>query len=705
MRLTVRAYQLSAFARFRLDISYVLHDIDRLLEAATDADGWGVIALAVQAVGHLRQEDPARALRYVVRATQLSKLVGPTGEDIQLGGVAVPDLLWMLVADLGTPELLRQWLDAVEALSGPQLSNFWNSFIGEHGVWLVPNKLYLLEHEKPKTDQNWNAVVETLRQILDRTRRLAEPRLEATVTALMVDILGERNDLNAIRAIAEATLARWPNTDVVKLKVYGAWGRAYAHQGRRDLALPILDMALSAGGSGQDHERLRCLLAANLCVHRQELRYVERARRLAEASIGIPTLEAARALAEYAVSRFELDGGQAGAIAAFPEFSAAMRRLFATPARGRVWKDLVVLIGHAAGFLTSMAREARAPEHTMDGEPWVAPSRGFFSKGFSVERVDFYRAGSEAGLFSLMREYSIAASNVNDAAYWSKLAISESRRVGAIFVQAIASISSVAELLASGALEDAVEAGVFAGRALEVHHAMKPLTRENADGIGVDLEEELKKLGTDQRRHADSFSLISALVPAALWIARISTSDRGAAADASRRAAATCRQLAEENGVDPEMWRASAAFFDLASEEQGNATPFLGRVRTIQGTDEAASALKTLGLILATPSASLSEAMHCQLTCVNKLLRWFLPHDTVYRLLMLPYIETFWQKAVDERRFLFRSPDVTCPAILAAIAEPEARRARAVLLAAAHGFEISRNLRVAVAELSESPKE
>src|SRR5262249_55234413 len=155
-----------------------------LLGQATDRDGWGIVALAGQNLGRFRTQDPARVLRYVRRAVELPAVYGPDGREMVLERVSLPDMLWMLVTDLRTPALLRQWLDAVEALPERHRARFWESDIGRQGVWLVPNRLYTAEWEKPKHDQDWEGLLRELGDVLARARRLGEPRLEAALTGV-----------------------------------------------------------------------------------------------------------------------------------------------------------------------------------------------------------------------------------------------------------------------------------------------------------------------------------------------------------------------------------------------------------------------------------------------------------------------------------------------------------------------------------------
>ena len=687
-RLFVRAYQLAAFTRFGLDTRFIVRDIDGLLGQATEWDGWGIVALAGQNLVGFRTQDPARMLGYVRRALELPKVYGPDGDEIVFDRISVPDMLWMLVTDLRTPALLHQWFDALEALPEPRRGTFWESEVARQAVWLVPNQLYAAEWEKPKSEQDWDGVLRTLHDLLSRARRLNQPRLEAALTGMMLDIEGDRKRLDGLAAIAEPTLARWPAQPDVQFEVRGTWGRQYANQRRPDLALPLLDAALSQPHSQNDHERLRCLLAASFCAGDRDLRYAEQARNLARISPHAPPIEAARALGEYALSCFQLQGGQAGAIAAFLPWSEAMRKFFGVPRKDKIWRDLFVLFAHATGYLTPLARTGSPPDRTIEGERMVAPARGFLLKDYMPGREAFHRAGVEAGVFWLMREYAVAASATEEAAYWMKLAVEESRRAGASFIQVVSYRDVVPELLTRGCFEHAIESGVFAGRGMLASRAVGPVTRENFDGAGVDVTAEFRKLPEDKRHQGDYFSLIIALVPAAIWVVRLSLTDPGAAVSAGRRVAAACRQLSQDQWGDRDLWQTAAELFELSSVERTNAEQILARVRRIEGRDEGRTALRVLGYMLATWHACADEAIHCQLGCIDVLLQWFGPEEPAHHIILAPYVESYWRRATGECRFEFRSPDHTIAAIEAAATAPESKRVQAILSAAAGGFRI-----------------
>ena len=223
-RLMVRAYQLAAFTRYRLDTQFLVRDIDDLLAEATDRDGWGIVALAVQNLRRFRAEDPARVLGYIRRALELPAVYGPDGRLIVFEQVSLPNMLWMLVTDLRTPALLGAWLDSVENLPAQHRAGFWTFDAARQGVWLVANKVYTSEWEKPKPQQDWDGLYRALGELLVRARRLGQPRLEAALTGVMIEILGDRKRTEEIRVVAEATLSRWPADPDVQFKVRRAGG-------------------------------------------------------------------------------------------------------------------------------------------------------------------------------------------------------------------------------------------------------------------------------------------------------------------------------------------------------------------------------------------------------------------------------------------------------------------------------------------------
>jgi hypothetical protein len=168
--------------------------------------------------------------------------------------------------------------------------------------------VYTTEWERPKQSQDWVGLLDRLRLALEKSRLFGQPRLEAALGGTVIDILGDLMRFDDIQAVAEPILSRWPADPDVQFKIRGTWGRVLAYEKQPLQARPHLDFALTQRG-GTDHERLRYLLAASMCVGREMMHYSEFARDLARTSAWLPEIEVARSLGEYALSQFDAAGG------------------------------------------------------------------------------------------------------------------------------------------------------------------------------------------------------------------------------------------------------------------------------------------------------------------------------------------------------------------------------------------------------------
>lgn len=687
-RLFVRSYQLAAFTKYKLDTRFVVYDIDSLLAEATVDDGWAILSLAVQNLRWFSRKDPGRLIGYIRRAMDLPCVFGPDGREIEFDVISIPDLLWMVVTELRTPELLGQWFDAVESMPERYWAEFWDSNLGRQGVWILPNKVYMTEWEKPKSEQDWEGVLAAFETLLARAQRLNQPRLEAAVTGMMLEILGDLKRVHETPRVAEPTLARWPTNADVQFKVRGIWGRQYAVGRQPELALPLLDAALAHPHDSDDHGRLRCLLAANTCVGDQDLSYAELARDLARSSATAPPIEAARALGEYAISLFCMQGGQSGALNTFPAWSEAMREFFAVPRKDKIWRSLFPLFAHATSYFYQLAREGTVPERRAEGDLFVAPRRGFLLKDYSSDSEALYRESGHAAIPYLLQDYGAAACADDAAAYWMGIAVEEARRTGAVGIQISSGTAAVAHLLTAGKFEDAVEMGVFVGRGMVVSHSQGQKTRESFEGVGMDVAAEYQRLPEDQRRLGDQFALISGTIPTAMAIVRLSLTDTSAAVSAGRRIAAMCRALAIDPLGDQGLWRTADEMFTIASVESTNTTGIVDRIKAIEGDNERAAALRILGYLLCSWHASPSEAIAAHLGMSETLLRWFSPGNATYRLAVLPYFESFWLSTAERRRAAIIAPDMVSAALASASQRPQRERVHALLSAAALGFRV-----------------
>jgi hypothetical protein len=365
-----------------------------------------------------------------------------------------------------------------------------------------------------------------------------------------------------------------------------------------------------------------------------------------------------------------------------------MRRFFGARGKDMIWRDLFPLFAHVTSYLHGMASEGKPPDHACDGGAFAVPTRGFLMKDYMAEREALYREGGMAAVAWIMQSYASLSGAVSEADYWMRFAIAEARRVGASYMQAATGIDAAAVLLAGDKFEDAVEMGVFAGRGSVVHRAATNRGDRNFEGIGVDVSDAFRSLPDDERRLADRFAVISGLVPAAIAISRLSRTDSSAAATAASRVGGSCRELAEAEPGDSELWQVAAELFALAADGHATSGSITARTRQISGDGERELALRLLGYILATVHAGPEEALSYQLGMVETLLRWYPAPGAVNRLVLVPYFEAYWRFAARNSRFAFRAPSVTAAAIESALDAPGRERLYAVLSAAAGGFSM-----------------
>ena len=686
-KLFVRAYQLSAFTEYKLDTAFLVQDIDVLLDQATDNDGWGILALAVQSLREFRTQDPVRTMRYIQRSAMLQTVYKPDGQEITLDVLSIPEMLWLMVTNLSSPILLRQWLEVVISFTDLQKAKFWMSELGRRGIWLVPNKIFLTEWKKSKSEQDWGAVLREFNFLLPVVQQLNQPRVEAVLIGMMLEILEEAKRIDEIPSFAEVTLARWPNDPDVQFMVRGTWGRVYAYQKRSSEALELLDAALSQKHSRNDHERLRCLLAANYCIGPKNLCYAKEARDLARSSNEAPDSEVARALGEYALAKFTLIGGQEGSIHTFDSWSEAIKRLLEI-SEDKIWRDLTVLFAHVTAYLSKLAWDGIPQSQTNDGDTFVAPSRGFLMKEYSPEREAIYRESAKAGIYYLMASYANASRSPDESIYWAKLAIDEARRVGASTIQVANGDAIITGMLETKQFEDALETGLFSGRGMVAYRGLKSRGVEIYEGTGYDLNAEFDKLSETDRQLGDLLAFVNGVLPIAIALVRISTTDSEYAVRVGLRVAAMCREIAENNPGDQELWLTTAELFATTSVSRTNTSQILSVVETVAGQDERSIALGVLSRLLATWHASPHDAIQLQLSIIEVLFRWYPIVNPLNLQVIVPYFMAYWLHSVQHCRFAFRTPDLTSSAIEAAQDIPEINRIHAVLTAIVNGCSI-----------------
>lgn len=698
LRLIIRGLHVALFHRMGRPLTFLVADLDALLQQADGSHRLGAAGAVSYAVIEAGRSLPSEANRWMRRFLTLpapdgratrrrrrdrSRQAGPPELSPSF---LLHHLVWLLIAGLMTADHLRDWLDTVACLSAEQRREIFRGAHAHVASIVVADQLGATEQTKPAAQRDWPAVVVALDGLAARAKGLSLEGLGASfIRAKIITQAEFCKDVDGAQATATAALGAASTDPVVRFLIAGAMGRQHVLARRYADARFWLRLALQQDSSAVfPYERALVLLAASHAFGLENpqtgVEHARRAAALMEGSKDIPPIERARAYCELAVAEFSVEGAKA----AFPSWDRAGEHLFAARTDSDAWKDLAVIFGHTSGYLAKVAETGEPPAVTRHGDNYAPPERGVFLTS-NPARLAFFDRRNEGALWRVLGYYADAVGAEARAAAWKERAVALSKEHGLLPILLEAGRDDIPKILRESGFAEALAEGRKTGAGLvafrrEIEAQRDPSRPE------FDVEVAVQALGEVDRRTAEDFGAIIGLVPAALSVALLAVGDRDQAAQKARDLVAACRAVAPVSSA-PDLWELLADGVERAYVN-GEANEAMLQWRRSLPKPTPAS-VEVLAMIAATADAAPEQAAATMLGVMPTLCGWYSPRTAVYREILLPFVDAYWTEAFGKRRFLFGNAlSVECllPGAKAA-AEPE--RAAAILRAIHAGFKFN----------------
>ena len=190
-------------------------------------------------------------------------------------------------------------------------------------------------------------------------------------------------------------------------------------------------------------------------------------------------------------------------------------------------------------------------------------------------------------------------------------------------------------------------------------------------------------LSDPEARRAEHSAGVTALVPSLLRIGRRAMQDRSGAFASGQLLSSLCQQFSAVARA-PDLWTTAGDILSEACSEGASFTRLTEKGTALDAQES--PELRVLAYLGAAMQADPVNAFCAHISSIKSLLSWYPPESLTYRMILLPYVEDFWRRIVDQGRFLFDAPNLVVQPMMAASKSPEDRRVRAVLLAVRQGF-------------------
>jgi len=687
MRIYLRALQISARAKFSKENSFLLRDLDTLIEKAHPNEGWAVLAAGVSLNSVLAKQDPVRANKYMLRALILCpQITGPTGEKLVFPqGLGPEFFFWTTSSAIRNKNDLHDWLSTVEQLTPEQLDNLFNRHHGPDGCLALADRLWNEEAKKPVETQNWDMVIQGLDDLEKWADKFNVRLLQACATRAKMVVLAERkHDLNSITALGAPFLAGPDPDPRVRFVIKEMIGRQYRHAEKNEEAFKWLNAALVEPIDDFDFEQIEAMLNASFAIGdtnpQKAVLYTENAVAKARTSVGAARMYVI-ALGELAIAEW-IAGYDLAKI--FIIWEEAAEKLISIKNKNDSWKALYMVFGHCSGYFAHLASNGKPPETTFGGEPYPAPARRMF---FSYNRnsAKLYDSAKDILLPAQLAIFASGSKLDIQATAWALRSIETTRKLKQLQVLPVFGFILIPHLLNTDRYANAIDLALEASAILRASyiHQQRGGGKTLPLGPGVlDVDSTLGVRPNDSWRQVEFDSLSMGILPAVLRINTVTLLDRKAAAAFAIEVQVACRKIAA-SASNPSLWQDIAQLFGHIYIDRVPGSELVKRGNQFEN-----QTLMTVAYFGACIQDDISHTTSCKIQLsVMPFVQTIMPRSA-YRQIATPFILEYWKTAFAQARFEFSTPSIVEQELKVACQVSTDKQPQAILRAVSNGLGI-----------------
>jgi hypothetical protein len=335
----------------------------------------------------------------------------------------------------------------------------------------------------------------------------------------------------------------------------------------------------------------------------------------------------------------------------------------------------MVLYGHVSGYLAKVAETGQPPSMTRDGEPYAAPERGVFMTT-NAARIAFFDQQNEGALWRVIAYYAEAVGASELAAKWRERATTVARRDSLLALIAEADREDIPRVLRESGYQAALERGRKSGVAMVVWRA-----EVQAGRIGrmteIDMPTAITQLDDRQKVTAEEFGMIIGLIPCVLSLATrfARGEEQSVLREQAEQLAAACRAVGA-GSLSPERWELMAEMIERAYVRGDSLSQMMEWGRAIEAGQ--GDCFRILVRLVSCAGASPTDAAAAMLSFMPRLFGCMPPGTVAHRVLLVPFVATYWTQKFARQRFLFGRAMVVEAQLPQALAAPEGQRVVAI---------------------------
>lgn len=555
IRIIIRGYQTAIAGLLGENIDYGFQDLLGLARQVSGDFGQLSAFGAFSTVAiHLAKPAPALALQAAIEAIEHDALLSEKQREELDTDFGLAGALWLIGSGSSTREQIRDWLVELGSLPKIRREGLRGSDIASLSSWMVFQKLWLKEQEKPDASRDWPSLM----AFLDECERLAAsaeiPVLEASAFRAQQSIrIVHLREIEDGDGRARRRIEDFPKGGAEDFLISEGTAIWLTDVNRWELALPWFNRAAVCVFDGLDSLRMQSQLRRAEALYRSNedpLGAFEAALDIAEKSEELGDLDIVLCLVEKAMWQW-LEGDRIGCLYSWDR---ALELILGQDRTSIRWKNLYALMGNHTSFFCTADLENTAHDDV------TPPTMGIYLRDYDISGL--YSDGSAWFVLATMSWFADSLGQADLASKWALKTVETADSLGADPKSRFVLRVAIPPLLKARDYDGAV---TFA-RDSALTATIPPQFNVSAEMRAIrpqlsTSEEEWKPVDSEQ---AEGWAIVTAVLPALIDIVTVSITDQRDAYSLLASLNEKCLQIATQQNSP--TWRAATnALTDLGT--------------------------------------------------------------------------------------------------------------------------------------------
>jgi len=370
-------------------IIFIRNDLDKvLLSADPSTVNYAYASLFLSTL--YSKDDSSKSLKHFISGVQFfeSSVQSPLKGELEKK-FNPEQLIWVSTRAINTEQQVNEWFEAFEALSPDRRAKALELDEVRMGATFITENLINAEEKKESSSQDWNKLLSVFESIKIRAREFGIKLLLARAFKSIIYIHSAKlDDISKANEIGDAALKIFPEDErAARFLISDIVGRQLFYKGKSEEAKKYVAEAIAMEVDDFYTDKLDTFLVMSQLLGDKDKvsahHYIQKALEFVKDEFVFSDTQRVKVRAEFAISLAFLDRIDD----AIYQMEIGYDTIFSKGSDLPDFKILTLRYLHVINYWDSIHHRKKQPDD-IDGEPYEAPYRGYFFRGYTDDYVE-----------------------------------------------------------------------------------------------------------------------------------------------------------------------------------------------------------------------------------------------------------------------------------------------------------------------------